>query len=138
MIQLTDQQRQIVDHGRGPALVFAVAGAGKTTAMVHRVERLVREGVFAPGRILVSSFNKAAVEDIGRAMEPWPRCAAVARHTLHALGYKIVRDAARGGWMPRLAEGALKTGGEERQILWAARDLARRRGLVAADEYQTP
>ncbi|NNJ12048.1 ATP-dependent helicase [Chloroflexales bacterium ZM16-3] len=134
MTQLTDQQRQIVDHDHGPAMVFAVAGAGKTTAMVHRVERLVREGVFAPQRILVSSFNKAAVDDIGRAMERWPHCRSVARYTLHALGFKIVRSAAQGGWMPRLAEGALKTGGEERQILWAARDLARKRGLVASDE----
>jgi DNA helicase II / ATP-dependent DNA helicase PcrA len=32
----------MVAHDRGPAVVFAVAGAGKTTAMVHRVERLVR------------------------------------------------------------------------------------------------
>ncbi len=134
MVQLTDQQQQIVAHDHGPALVFAVAGAGKTTAMVHRVERLVREGVFAPQRILVSSFNKSAVDDIGRALEPWPHCRAVARHTLHALGYKIVRHASGGGWMPRLAQDALKTGGEERQILWAARDLARKRGLVAADE----
>ncbi|NTW98282.1 MAG: ATP-dependent helicase, partial [Oscillochloris sp.] len=125
---------RIVDHDRGPALVFAVAGAGKTTAMVHRVERLVRERVFDPRRILVSSFNKAAVKDIGRALERWPHCLPVAQLTLHALGYKIVRHAAQRGWMPRLAEDALKTGGEERQLIWAARDLARKRGLVAADE----
>ncbi len=133
MIQLTDQQRQIVAHERGPALVFAVAGAGKTTAMVHRVERLVREGVFAPGRILVSSFNRSAVDEIGRAMERWPHCRPVARHTLHALGLRIVRDAARGGLLPGL-DPKPKVNGEERQLLWAARDLARRRGLVAADE----
>ncbi|NTV62956.1 MAG: UvrD-helicase domain-containing protein, partial [Oscillochloris sp.] len=132
MIQLTDQQQQIVAHDCGPALVFAVAGAGKTTAMVHRVERLVRERVFTPQRILVSSFNKSAVEEIGRALERWPHCRPVARLTLHALGYKIVRHAAQSGWMPRLEQDALKTGGEERQILWAARDLARRHGLVAA------
>ncbi len=134
MIQLTDQQQQIVAHDHGPALVFAVAGAGKTTAMVRRVERLVRERVFAPQKILVSSFNKAAVDEIGRALGTWPHCQAVSRHTLHALGYKIVRHASGGGWTPRLAPDALKTGGEERQILWAARDLARKRGLVAADE----
>lgn len=131
-LTLTDQQQRIVAHNHGPALVFAVAGAGKTTAMIHRVERLVRERVFAPERILVSSFNKSAVEDIGRAMAPWPHCRAVPRRTLHALGYRIVQEAARRGLFPRLADDALKTGGEERQLIWAARDLARQRGLVAA------
>lgn len=134
MLQLTDQQRQIVAHDGGPALVFAVAGAGKTTAMVHRVERLVRERVFAPGRILVSSFNRAAVDDIGRALGTWPHCAPVARQTLHALGLRVVRDAARLGFLPALAADAVRAGGEERQLVWAARDLARKRGLLDGDE----
>ena len=45
-LNLTEEQAAIVAHDVGPALVFAVAGAGKTTAMVHRIERLVRERVF--------------------------------------------------------------------------------------------
>ncbi len=130
-LALTDQQQRIVAHNHGPALVYAVAGAGKTTAMVHRVERLVRERVFAPQRILLSSFNKAAVDDLGRALATWPHCRQVARHTLHALGYKIVRYAADRGYLPRLATDALKVNGEERQLLWAARELARQRGRVA-------
>ena len=128
---LTDQQQHIVAHTHGPALVFAVAGAGKTTAMVHRVERLVRERVFAPKKILLSSFSKPAVADLGRALARWPHCAPVARLTLHALGYKIVGQAADGGRLPRLATDGLKINGDERQLLWAARDLARQRGLVA-------
>jgi DNA helicase-2/ATP-dependent DNA helicase PcrA len=133
-VALTDQQQRIVAHDRGPALVYAVAGAGKTTAMVRRVERLVRERIFAPQRILLSSFNKSAVDDLGRALSAWPHCRQVARHTLHALGYKIVRHAAERGRLPRLAHDALKVGGEERQLLWAARDQARQRGLVAPGE----
>ncbi|MEZ0373380.1 MAG: UvrD-helicase domain-containing protein, partial [Candidatus Sericytochromatia bacterium] len=50
-LELTPEQSAIVAHDLGPALVFAVAGAGKTTAMVHRIERLVSEGIFAPKRI---------------------------------------------------------------------------------------
>lgn len=134
---LTEQQQQIVAHTHGPALVYAVAGAGKTTAMVHRVARLVRDHVFAPERILLSSFNKAAVEDLGRALAPWPACRAVARFTLHGLGYRIVRFAAEHGWLPPLAEGALKANGEERHLLWAARDLARQRKTIASSELET-
>ena len=40
---LTDEQRAVVDHGEGPALVYAVAGAGKTTSMVYRIQALVRD-----------------------------------------------------------------------------------------------
>ena len=59
---LTDEQRAIVAHDGGPALVFAVAGAGKTTAMTYRIERLVREGIFPAHTILATSFSKASVQ----------------------------------------------------------------------------
>ena len=40
MFQLTEEQQEIVKHDQGPALVFAVAGAGKTTSMVGRIHYL--------------------------------------------------------------------------------------------------
>ncbi|NCC34076.1 MAG: ATP-dependent helicase, partial [Chloroflexia bacterium] len=132
-MQLTEQQQQIVAHNHGPAMVFAVAGAGKTTAMVHRVERLVRERIFAPDRILVSSFSKAAVDDLGEALAAWPHCRRVIRRTLHGLGLKIVNDAAECGALPPLAQNALKMNGEERQIFWTARDRARTTQVIPAD-----
>ena len=55
--QLTAQQRAIVAHDQGPALVFAVAGAGKTTAMAHRIARLVAERVFPAPQILATTFK---------------------------------------------------------------------------------
>lgn len=60
-VNLTDEQQAIVAHNEGPALVFAVAGAGKTTALVHRLERLVREKVFDPRKILANTFSKMAL-----------------------------------------------------------------------------
>lgn len=81
--KLTDQQRAIVAHNQGPALVFAVAGVGKTTAMVHRIERLVRERIF--GADSVTSFNKAANDEIQAALRRWPPCSGVQVKTLHAL-----------------------------------------------------
>ena len=92
-LTLTEQQQAVVDHPLGPALVFAVAGAGKTTAMVYRIERLVRDGIFAPERILATSFGAANVADLNRALRAWPHCRAVGVRTLHALGYDLVRRA---------------------------------------------
>lgn len=67
-VELTDEQRAIVNHEYGPARVFAVAGAGKTTAMVYRIQRLVQMGVFAPERILASSFSRETVNSLKQAL----------------------------------------------------------------------
>lgn len=75
-MELTEEQQAIVDHDFGPALVFAVAGAGKTTAMVHRVERLVRQRAFTARTILATSFSRAAVADIRKALKPGPTAGA--------------------------------------------------------------
>ena len=92
-IDLTDQQRAVVAHNEGPALVFAVAGAGKTTAMVQRIERLVREERFAPSRILATSFGKMNERDLTKLLGDYPHCRSVKVSTLHALGFDIVRQA---------------------------------------------
>ncbi len=97
-LQLTTQQQKVVAHKHGPALVFAVAGAGKTTAMVHRIERLVREAVFAPQHILATSFGVANIADLKAAMQPWSHCQSVDCRTLHSLGREILRSAQQMGY----------------------------------------
>jgi DNA helicase-2/ATP-dependent DNA helicase PcrA len=103
-LRLTDEQEAIVAHNQGPALVFAVAGAGKTTSLVHRLERLVRERVFEPRKVLAASFSRMAVDDLKRSLARWPHTQGVQVSTLHALGYRIVRKAASEGLL-KLAEG---------------------------------
>ena len=100
---LTEEQRAIVAHDRGPALVFAVAGAGKTTAMTHRIERLVRDHVFPAHSILATSFSKASVRDIKGALARWPHCGAVQTQTLHGVGWGILKIAQRRGCLPDLS-----------------------------------
>lgn len=103
-LRLTDEQQAIVAHNQGPALVFAVAGAGKTTSLVHRLKRLVRERVFEPRKVLAASFSRMAVDDLKRSLTRWPHTQGVQVSTLHALGYRIVRKAASEGLL-KLAEG---------------------------------
>lgn len=122
--RLTDEQQAIVAHSEGPALVFAVAGAGKTTALVHRLERLVRERVFEPRKILATSFSRMAVDDLKRSLSRWPHTQGVQVSTLHALGYRIVRKAASEGLL-KLAE--IKEEGSEQALL--QRTLRRAREL---------
>ncbi|MBP6473618.1 MAG: UvrD-helicase domain-containing protein, partial [Chloroflexi bacterium] len=94
---LTPQQQAVVQHEDGPALVFAVAGAGKTTAMVQRIRRLVAEGRCAPAHILATSFGRANVLDLRQALAAWPACHPVDARTLHSLGREVIVAAQRLG-----------------------------------------
>lgn len=128
-LTLTEQQQAVVQHDHGPALVFAVAGAGKTTAMVHRIERLVRDGVFAPAQILATSFGRANVADLRRALKPWSHCAEVDVRTLHSLGYDFVRRIIQRGDLD-LNEQVV----EADRVLNATLSEARRRAVKFARE----
>ncbi|MDW8090778.1 MAG: ATP-dependent helicase [Meiothermus sp.] len=132
-LQLTDEQQAVVAHDEGPALVFAVAGAGKTTALVHRIERLVRERVFEPRRILVTSFSRMAVDDLKRALARWPHTQGVQVSTLHALGYRIVRKAAAEGLL-KLAR--VREEGAEQALLQRTLRRARELKLAWAPELE--
>ncbi|MEU3608280.1 ATP-dependent DNA helicase [Streptomyces sp. NPDC035033] len=60
--QLDAAQRAVVEHDRGPLLVLAGPGTGKTTTLVEAVAARVERGA-DPERILVLTFSrKAAVE----------------------------------------------------------------------------
>lgn len=100
-MQLTDQQQAIVEHTWGPALVFAVAGSGKTTCMVQRIKRLVETKTVPPEKILAASFNNSAVQDIIAQLNALGVPSRVQCRTLHALGYQLVRMAAARKYLPR-------------------------------------
>jgi DNA helicase-2/ATP-dependent DNA helicase PcrA len=93
--QLTDEQKAVVRHGTGPAVVRAVPGAGKTTALVHRIRRLVDERDVAPGHILASSFSRATVQDLKTGLNALG-VRDVNTRTLHSLGLAVLRRSDRG------------------------------------------
>jgi len=79
--ELNEAQQEAVLNHKGPALVIAGAGSGKTRVLTYRIAYLLSLGI-PPSRILALTFtNKAASEMKGR----------IAKH--------VSPDLARGLWM---------------------------------------
>ena len=64
---LNPQQRAAVTHGRGPLLIVAGAGTGKTATLVHRVAWLIAHGTPAERIMLLTFTRRAAAEMLRRA-----------------------------------------------------------------------
>jgi DNA helicase II / ATP-dependent DNA helicase PcrA len=87
-------QQAAVDHGKGPALILAGPGTGKTRVLVSRIQRLIESGTAPAETILAITFtNKAAQEMrerlallLGEAASP------ITVATFHALGLRIMRE----------------------------------------------
>jgi DNA helicase-2/ATP-dependent DNA helicase PcrA len=97
---LNPQQRQAVETIRGPVLILAGAGTGKTRVITFRIAHMVRHGI-APGNILGVTFtNKAAREMQERVSKLLPKRKTVDGQkpdrpticTFHSLCVKILRQ----------------------------------------------
>jgi DNA helicase II / ATP-dependent DNA helicase PcrA len=95
---LNDEQRAAVAHVKGPLLVVAGAGSGKTRVITHRIANLIQAAGTRPDRILAITFtNKAA----GEMQERVQRLLGLATPwicTFHSAGFRMLRmERARNG-----------------------------------------
>ncbi len=89
---LNPAQLSAVVSKKGPILVIAGAGSGKTKTLTYRVARLIEDGV-SPDNILLLTFTKkAAAEMLSRAsLVLDERCEKVAGGTFHSFSNIILR-----------------------------------------------
>ncbi len=98
---LNPEQEKAVKHNKGPLLILAGAGSGKTRVITHRIAYLISEYGVNPWNILAITFtNKAAGEMRERvdgivtngAQDIWvstfhSTCVRILRRYIEALGY---------------------------------------------------
>ena len=89
---LNDEQRAVALAPRGPLLILAGAGSGKTRALIYRVARFLDTGI-PPERILLLTFtNRAAKEMVKRVGElVGPEAMKIMGGTFHHVGNAILR-----------------------------------------------
>ncbi len=90
---LNDEQRRAVDHTDGPLIVLAGPGTGKTRVIIHRVERLIRDGA-EPEQIVALTFTVKAATELRERLAALVGASAADRvhaHTFHGFGQRLVR-----------------------------------------------
>ena len=62
--KLNKQQLQAIKHGRGPLLIIAGAGTGKTTVVTERIKHLIASELAKPSEILALTFTGKAAREM--------------------------------------------------------------------------
>jgi DNA helicase-2/ATP-dependent DNA helicase PcrA len=89
---LNESQRNAVFFNDGPLLLIAGAGSGKTKTLVHRVARLIHEGISPESILLLTFTRKAANEMLARASRLLDsRCHQVSGGTFHSFSNTTLR-----------------------------------------------
>ena len=89
-MNLSQAQQKACSHYKGPCLVLAVPGAGKTTVLLHRLENLIKLGV-RPENIASLTFSNMQARDMkNRFVRKHPDSYAMTFSTIHAFCYKII------------------------------------------------
>lgn len=94
-MNLSNEQRNAINHINGPALVLAVPGAGKTTVLINRTNNLIENHNIDPRRILSITFSKASAIDMeSRFNTSFPNYpdSTVKFSTIHAFCYGLIRE----------------------------------------------
>ena len=69
-MSLNQAQTEAVAHHRGPCMVLAGPGSGKTLTIVKRIEYLIQTYKVRPEEILVITFTKYAAREMRERFSP--------------------------------------------------------------------
>lgn len=91
--ELNTEQYEAVMHNKGPALVLAGAGTGKTRTLTYRVSRLIEDGVNPRSILLLTFTRKASKEMLERTTKLLDtRAGMVTTGTFHSFALKTLKQ----------------------------------------------
>ncbi|MBE7412310.1 MAG: ATP-dependent helicase [Leptospiraceae bacterium] len=93
-MNLNSEQKKAVEHVKGPLLIFAGAGSGKTRVITNRIVNLITKEKVKPSEIVALSFtNKSAKELRERVFSMVGRkgVKGIELSTFHSFGLKLLK-----------------------------------------------
>ncbi len=91
---LNPTQKKAVTHGRGPLLIIAGAGTGKTKVITHRIAYLIKQKQARPDEILAVTFTEKAANEMEERVDiliPYSY-SFVEISTFNSFGENVLRD----------------------------------------------
>lgn len=85
------EQNAAITHQKGPSMVIAGPGTGKTRVLTERIAWLIEKKEQAPEKILAITFSNRAAKEMkervcSRLSPPWPEV-----RTFHAFGLEVLK-----------------------------------------------
>ncbi|APF17357.1 UvrD/REP helicase [Caldithrix abyssi DSM 13497] len=129
---LNAEQKAAVKHFRGPAIVLAGPGTGKTRVLTRRIAYLIQNGHVPAQEILAVTFTNKAAQEIRQRVADLIRSRKMVKQlnigTFHALGYQILNENA--ALLNRQAPIAIFDAQDRKKIL-------KRLAVVAEDDLES-
>ncbi|MDP2947128.1 MAG: UvrD-helicase domain-containing protein, partial [Nanoarchaeota archaeon] len=94
LLKLNKEQRVAVVHNKGPLLIVAGAGTGKTTVITQRIVYLIEKGEAKPEEILAVTFTEKAAAEMEERVDKLLPYGYVDLwiSTFHSFCERILRD----------------------------------------------
>jgi len=93
-MQLTSEQKEAIQHFKGPAIVIAGPGSGKTRVIIERVKYLINKKEINPEKILVTTFTEKAASElkIRLSLSLSKKAELIHISTIHSLCKTLLED----------------------------------------------
>ncbi|MCK4311180.1 MAG: UvrD-helicase domain-containing protein, partial [Candidatus Cloacimonetes bacterium] len=92
---LNPEQKKAVEHTKGPALIIAGPGTGKTRVIAVRIANLIKNEKVNPENILAVTFTNKAANEMNERLELLLDKEIISRlqvSTFHAFGFSIINE----------------------------------------------
>lgn len=95
-VMFDGEQRAVIDWMYGPVVVSASAGSGKTSTIIERIAKLIRQDRIDPRSILATTFTKKAAEEMmDRLYAKGIDTRSMSVRTMHGYCWSIIRSHSR-------------------------------------------